>query len=232
MPRPVHAEPVHLSIGKSAAYAIGNWERLTRFIGDARIPLDNNATERGIRGPVVGRRNHFGSKTRNGTQVAATLYRCSRRRSCTTSRGRATSAPRSSPPTAAKSCSPGTSEADPGCGARPRRRLPQPELRRHDGVPRNVTSHLCLTCLRPVLWVSRVRNEHPPANRAFRRDIISGRRGRSLRRHWQQCSQICVSDRLATRAPPRSTASVPGSRQGRCPMYSGRECRPMPLRGG
>ena len=183
-----------LTIGKAAAYAIGNWERLTRFVGDARIPLDNNATERGIRGPVVGRRNHFGSKTRNGTQVAATLYRCSRRRSCTTSRRRATSAPRSSPPTAAKSCSPGTSEADPGCGARPRRRLPQPELRRHDGVPRNVTSHLCLTCLRPVLWVSRVRNEHPPANRAFRRDIISGRRGRSLRRHWQQCSQICVSD--------------------------------------
>ncbi|MCB9583709.1 MAG: transposase [Polyangiaceae bacterium] len=41
---------------------------------DARIPLDNNATERGIRGPVVGRRNHFGSKSERGTQVAATFY--------------------------------------------------------------------------------------------------------------------------------------------------------------
>jgi len=43
-------------------------------VDDARIPLDNNATERAIRGPVVGRRNHFGSKSRRGTEVAATLY--------------------------------------------------------------------------------------------------------------------------------------------------------------
>ncbi len=63
-----------LSIGKAAAYVIANWERLTRFVDDARIPLDNHATERGIRGPVVGRRNHFGSKSERGTQVAATFY--------------------------------------------------------------------------------------------------------------------------------------------------------------
>lgn len=41
---------------------------------DPRIPLDNNATERGIRGPVVGRKNHYGAKSRRGTQIAATLY--------------------------------------------------------------------------------------------------------------------------------------------------------------
>ena len=64
----------HLSIGKAAAYALGIWDRLTRFVGDARIPLDNNATERAIRGPVVGRKNHYGSKSRRGTQVAATVY--------------------------------------------------------------------------------------------------------------------------------------------------------------
>jgi hypothetical protein len=29
---------------------------------------------RAIRGPVVGRKNHYGSKSRRGTQVAATLY--------------------------------------------------------------------------------------------------------------------------------------------------------------
>ncbi len=63
-----------LSIGNAAAYTIGNWERLTRFLDDPRIPLDNNATERAIRGPVVGRRNHFGSKSRQGTAIAATLY--------------------------------------------------------------------------------------------------------------------------------------------------------------
>lgn len=63
-----------LSIGKASAYAIANWDRLTRFVDDARVPLDNNATERAIRGPVVGRKNHYGSKSRLGTQVAATLY--------------------------------------------------------------------------------------------------------------------------------------------------------------
>ena len=63
-----------LSIGKAAAYTLGNWLKLIRLVDDARIPLDNNATERGIRGPVVGRRNHFGSKSRCGTEVAATLY--------------------------------------------------------------------------------------------------------------------------------------------------------------
>lgn len=63
-----------LTIGKAAAYTLANWERLTRFVEDARIPLDNNATERAIRGPVVGRKNHYGSKSRRGTEVAATLY--------------------------------------------------------------------------------------------------------------------------------------------------------------
>lgn len=68
------AEIKSLSIGKSAAYTLGIWDRLTRFIDDARIPLDNNATERAIRGPVVGRKNHYGSKSRRGTEVASRLY--------------------------------------------------------------------------------------------------------------------------------------------------------------
>lgn len=63
-----------LSIGNAAGYTIANWGRLTRFVDDARIPLDNNATERGIRGPVVGRKNHYGSKSQRGTEIAATFY--------------------------------------------------------------------------------------------------------------------------------------------------------------
>ncbi len=63
-----------LSIGKAAAYTIANWDRLKRFADDACIPLDNNGTERAIRGPVVGRKNHYGSKSRRGTEVAAILY--------------------------------------------------------------------------------------------------------------------------------------------------------------
>ena len=63
-----------LSIGKAAAYTIANWDRLTRFVDNALVPLDNNATERAIRGPVVGRKNHYGSRSRSGTEIAATLY--------------------------------------------------------------------------------------------------------------------------------------------------------------
>lgn len=63
-----------LSIGRAAAYTIANWERLTRFVDNALVPLDNNGTERAIRGPVVGRKNHYGSKSKRGTEAAATLY--------------------------------------------------------------------------------------------------------------------------------------------------------------
>jgi transposase len=69
-----HASLKTLSIGNAAAYVVANWDRLTRFLGDARIPLDNNATERAIRGPVVGRKNHYGSKSKRGTEIAAVFY--------------------------------------------------------------------------------------------------------------------------------------------------------------
>ncbi len=63
-----------LDYGKAAQYVLGHWTELTLFLHDPHIPLDNNATERAIRGPVVGRRNHFGSKSRRGTEVASIFY--------------------------------------------------------------------------------------------------------------------------------------------------------------
>lgn len=62
------------ALGKAMRYALANWAKLTRFLDDPRIPLDNNATERGLRGPVVGRKNHYGSKSKRGTEAAAVLY--------------------------------------------------------------------------------------------------------------------------------------------------------------
>lgn len=62
------------AFGKAVRYTLANWARLTVFVDDADVPLDNNATERSLRGPVVGRRNHFGSKSRLGTEVASILY--------------------------------------------------------------------------------------------------------------------------------------------------------------
>ena len=60
------------SLGKAIAYMLGLWSGLTRFLEDPRIPLDNNATERGLRGVVLGRKNHYGSQ--RGTEVAALFY--------------------------------------------------------------------------------------------------------------------------------------------------------------
>jgi transposase len=62
------------SLGKAIAYMLGLWPGLTRFLEDPRIPLDNNATERGLRGIVIGRKNHYGSRSQRGTQVAALFY--------------------------------------------------------------------------------------------------------------------------------------------------------------
>lgn len=65
---------VSTTIGSAVRYTLKNWDRLTVFLRDPLVWLDNNATERGIRGPVIGRRNHFGSKSHRGTEVAAILY--------------------------------------------------------------------------------------------------------------------------------------------------------------
>jgi transposase len=62
------------SLGKAITYTSKLWPGLTVFLGDPRVPLDNNATERSIRGLALGRKNHYGSKSHRGTEVAALFY--------------------------------------------------------------------------------------------------------------------------------------------------------------
>jgi len=50
------------------------WHGLTVFLGNPWVPLDNNLVERQIRPLVVGRKNHYGSKSKRGTEVAAIFY--------------------------------------------------------------------------------------------------------------------------------------------------------------
>ena len=57
--------------GKAVCYMLERWTGLTRFVENARILLDNNVPERALRGPVVSRKNHYGSRSHRGTQVAA-----------------------------------------------------------------------------------------------------------------------------------------------------------------
>ncbi len=60
---------------KAIEYMGGMWDQgLLRFLDDPAVPIDNNATERCLRGIVVGRKNHYGSRSLRGTEVAAVFY--------------------------------------------------------------------------------------------------------------------------------------------------------------
>ena len=63
-----------LSVHEAVNYTLKIWARLTVFLDDPNVPLDNNMTERAFRRPVIGRNNYFGAKSRSGTQVAATFF--------------------------------------------------------------------------------------------------------------------------------------------------------------
>jgi len=59
---------------KAISYMGDLWPGLLRFLDDPRLALDNNATERALRGVVVGRKNHYGSRSERGTEVASLFY--------------------------------------------------------------------------------------------------------------------------------------------------------------
>lgn len=44
------------------------------FLDDPRVPIHNNDTERALRSVVLGRKNHYGSRSVRGTEVAALFY--------------------------------------------------------------------------------------------------------------------------------------------------------------
>ena len=47
---------------------------LSVFVGQPRVPMDNNAAERALRGPVIGRRLSFGSDSDTGARFTALMY--------------------------------------------------------------------------------------------------------------------------------------------------------------
>jgi transposase len=55
-------------------YARNHWEGLIVFLDEPGVPLSNNAAERSLRTPVLGRKTHYGSRSERGTQVAAVFY--------------------------------------------------------------------------------------------------------------------------------------------------------------
>jgi transposase len=51
-----------------------HWSGLTHFVADRRIPMDNNLSERRLRGPALGRKNYYGSGALWSGRLAATLF--------------------------------------------------------------------------------------------------------------------------------------------------------------
>ena len=51
-----------------------HWIGLTRFVDDPRIPMDNNASERSLRGAALGRKNYYGSCAEWSGRLAMMLF--------------------------------------------------------------------------------------------------------------------------------------------------------------
>ena len=66
--------PPQSATGKALGYLHGQWQKLTRYVEDGRIPIDNNAAERAIRPFVIGRNNWLFSDTTKGAETSARLY--------------------------------------------------------------------------------------------------------------------------------------------------------------
>ncbi|MGC4114804.1 MAG: IS66 family transposase [Myxococcales bacterium] len=61
-------------LAEAIKYMQGQWKGLTVFLADPLVPLDNNFAERSLRGVVLGRKNHYGSRSERGAEVAALMY--------------------------------------------------------------------------------------------------------------------------------------------------------------
>lgn len=61
------------ALGSALSYLENHWVGLTEFMRTENIPLDNNATERALRGPVLLRKNALFFRTQHGADVGDIL---------------------------------------------------------------------------------------------------------------------------------------------------------------
>ncbi len=62
------------AMAKAIDYSLGRWQALTRFLGDATLPIDNNHIENRIRPIALGRSNWlFAGSLRGGKRAAAAM---------------------------------------------------------------------------------------------------------------------------------------------------------------
>jgi len=59
---------------KAIESLLSHWSGLTVFVDDPKIPMDNNASERTVRGPAMGRKNYYGSGSLWSVSLAAAMF--------------------------------------------------------------------------------------------------------------------------------------------------------------
>jgi transposase len=65
---------LHDAAGKVMTSLRNHWNGLTIFVAHPEIALDNNPAENSVRGPVVGRKNYYGSGSVWSSQFAAAMF--------------------------------------------------------------------------------------------------------------------------------------------------------------
>jgi transposase len=64
----------HNPVAKAMDYMLTRWDTFTRFLGDGRICLTNNAAERALRGIALGRKSWLFAGSDRGGERAAAMY--------------------------------------------------------------------------------------------------------------------------------------------------------------
>jgi hypothetical protein len=62
------------AFGVAIKYCRSQWDKLSAFLQDGRLELDNNRSERSIKPFVIGRKNWLFANTPNGATASATIY--------------------------------------------------------------------------------------------------------------------------------------------------------------
>jgi len=62
------------AVGKAISYCLNQWSKLTCYVEEGYLNIDNNRAERAIKPFVIGRKNWLFSNTENGAKASAMLY--------------------------------------------------------------------------------------------------------------------------------------------------------------
>jgi transposase len=66
--------PPKSALGKAITYSLNQWPKLTRYLEDGHLNIDNNRAERAVKPFVIGRKNWLFSNTASGAHASSILY--------------------------------------------------------------------------------------------------------------------------------------------------------------